>query len=224
MLAGSIEGLIAIIDLNQGTTIRIINDHRSTPISSLESIYSNATQLTYWLAASCDKHVSIWSSKSNDDLFQIIDRVTFQSEQFSKELRSSYKSAKNFFREKNPKVIVFFVPQAGHENDTKNPDTIFGNFGNDPKKQILFYNFVKKQIIRTMEITEVPECICISPRSNLIAFGTKSRLLQLKDYNRATFQDYAQHSDSISSVCFSNDGKRLFSTAFNEILIWEVVI
>ena len=218
-MTGSIEGLIAVIDLNQGTTTRIINDHRSAPITSLESIYCCVKQSTYWLAASRDRRVSIWSSKLNDDLFQIIDWLTFPSEPIPKDIPSSDKTAKKLFWQKNQNVLAFFAPQVAKET----PDTIV-YVGNDDKKQILFYNFVKKQIIRTMDLTEWPECICISPRSNLIAYGTKSRLLQLKDYNRATFQDYAQHSDAVSSVCFSNDGKRLFSTAFNEILFWDVVI
>ena len=49
-------------------------------------------------------------------------------------------------------------------------------------------------------------------------------MFKLKDYNCATFQDYAQHSDTVTSVSFSNDGKKLFSTAFNEIFIWDVVV
>ena len=79
-------------------------------------------------------------------------------------------------------------------------------------------------MVKNPELTEYPQCVSKSSRSNLIAFGTKSRLLQLKDYNRATFQDYAQHSDSVSSVCFSNDCKRLFTAAFNEIFIWDILI
>ncbi len=193
------------------------------PISSLDSIFSPTKQLTYWLAASRDRRVSIWSSKLNDNLFQIIDWLTFETELTPKELPSRDKSAKKSFWDKNPNVLAFFAPQAVNENGTKNPDTIV-YVGNDPKKQILFYNFSKKQIMRTMDLTEFPECISLSPRSNLIAFGTKSRLLQVKDYNRSTFQDYAQHSDSVSSVCFSNDGKYLFSTAFNEIFIWDIFI
>ena len=92
------------------------------------------------------------------------------------------------------------------------------------KKEILFYSIPKKQVIRVMSLSEWPLCLSISNNCNLIAFGTKSRLLQLKDYNQSTFQDYVQHSDDVSSVCFSNDGKRLFSASFNEIFIWDIKV
>jgi WD repeat-containing protein 90 len=219
ILAGSIEGQIAVLDLNQGTTTRIINDHKSAPITCLDSFFNTNKQMTCWLAASQDRRVSVWSSKLNEDIFQIIDWLTFpfvdqQQQKNLKELATTNdKQTKKLYWNKFPNTLAYFAPN----------DTIV-YVGNLNKKEILFYNFIKKQIIRTMDITEWPEFMCISPRTNLIAFGTKSRLLQLKDYNCATFQDYAQHSDTVTSVCFSNDGKKLFSTAFNEIFIWDVVV
>lgn len=217
-MAGSCEGLIAVLDLNQGTTTRIINDHKTAPITSLESVYDSIKQTTYWLAASKDRRVSIWSSKLKEDLYQIIDWLTFPFEYKTKNVSSDRLVKKTFWSEQ-PNVLAMFA----HCDAKTSPDTLIV-IGNDTKKQIVFYNFIKKQIVRTMELTEYPQCVSKSPRSNLIAFGTKSRLLQLKDYNRATFQDYAQHSDSVSSVCFSNDCKRLFTAAFNEIFIWDILI
>ena len=83
---------------------------------------------------------------------------------------------------------------------------------------------IRKQILRSMNLSEWPECMTISPCMNLIVFGTKTRLLQIKDYNHSNFQDYAQHSDSVSAVCFSSDGSKLFSTSYNEIFIWDVLV
>lgn len=218
-MAGSVEGLIAVIDLNQGSATRIINDHKPAPITSLESVFSSSKQTTHWLAASKDKRISIWSSKLSEDLFQIIDWLTFPFESVPKEIQND-KLAKKKYWSKQHTTLAYFLSQS-RENNL--PDTIV-YIGNDVKKQIMFYNFIKKQMLRTMDLTEWPECFCISSRSNLIAFGTKTRLLQIKDVNRGTFQDYAQHSDTVSSVCFSNDGKRLFTTSFNEIFIWDVLV
>jgi WD40 repeat protein len=215
MLAGSIEGSIAIIDLNQAITPRIIQDHTGAPISSIDSVYKEDKKLTCWLASSRDRRVSVWNSKFNEDMFQMIDWLTFPAPAFtndSVEMKNSKSSSvKDWF--KYPPSLAQFAPNSS--------DTIV-YVGYASQKQILFYSISKKQISRSMSLSEWPECMSISPNCNLIAFGTKSRLLQIKDYNQSTFQDYAQHSDSVSSVCFSGDGKRMFSTSFNEIFIWDV--
>ena len=219
MLAGSAEGSIAIIDLNQSITTRIIQDHKGAPINSIDSVYKEDKKLTCWLASSQDRRVSVWNSKFNEDMFQMVDWLTFPAPAFSNtnevvEMKNSKSSsAKDWF--KYPPSLAQFAPNSS--------DTIV-YVGYALQKQILFYSVSKKQILRSMSLSEWPECMSISPNCGLIALGTKSRLLQIKDYNQSTFQDYAQHSDSVSAVCFASDGKRLFSTSFNEIFIWDVKV
>ena len=207
LLAGNNEGQIAVIDLSQLITTRIIEDHKGAAINSLDSVYKSEKQLTCWLASSNDGRISVWHTKCNEDLFQMIDWINF-SENVKTEANKVATS---------PCLTQFVSNSKG--------DTIaYVGYGGLSKKEILFYSISKKQVIRTMSLSEWPLCMAISSACNLIAFGTKSRLLQLKDYNQASFQDYTQHSDSVSSVCFSSDGKHLYSASYNEIFIWDIKV
>ncbi|CAF0967584.1 unnamed protein product [Brachionus calyciflorus] len=212
VLVGSIEGLIAVVDLNEGITTRILEDHKGAPITSLDSFYVDENKSTYWLATSRDRKVSIWNTKWSEDLFKMIHWLSFPAPFVNQE-----KESLKYWLKYSPS-LAYFEPKTKQKSQI---DT-FVYVGYGLNKQIVFFNFLKKEIIRTMDLSEWSECMAISPRKNLLAFGTKTRLLQIKDYCQGTFQDFSQHSDTISSVCFSSDGKKLFSCSFNEIFIWDV--
>lgn len=209
LLAGNSEGQIASIDLNQLITTRIIEDHKGVSINSLDSVFRLDKDLTCWLASSNDGRISVWHTKCTEDLFQMIDWINIYD-------NSSIKGS-NTDQIKYALCLAQFVPNTAS-------DPIIAYIGCDRKKEIIFYSINKKQKVRSMDLSELPICMSISNSCDLIGFGTKDRLLQIKDHKKSTFQDFIQHSDSISSVCFSNDGKRFFSTSFNEIFIWDVKI
>lgn len=201
--------------------MRLIHDHKGAPITGLDSVYDETKKLTYWLAASHDRRFSVWSTKWSESLFQMVDWLTFPApylEECNQQQANVAIDVANAWKQCS-KSLAQFAPIS-----SKNPgiDTIIVSYGY--KRELLIYNFVRKQLVRSMNLTEWPESLNIAPHSNLIAYGTSSRLLQIKDYSQATFQDYAEHSDTVSSVCFSNDGKQLFSAAFNEIFIWDVLV
>ena len=164
--------------------------------------------MTFWLAASDDRRISVWNSKWTEDMLQMVDWITFPAPLESNKLAVSLK---------HPPSLAKFEYSRDSQT-TKN--LVYVGYG--LQKQVIVYNFVKKQIVRTMDLSEWPQCMCLSNKLHLMAFGTKSRLLQLKDYSQSSFQDYSHHSDTVSSVCFSNDDKKLISTAYNEIFIWDV--
>jgi WD40 repeat protein len=197
--------------LKQGLTVRIIQDHKGAPITSLDSAYEEVTKTTYWLAASRDRRVSVWRSKWHEEKCELVDWLSFPAPKYQDESENSLKS---HVWSKYPPSIAQLWPKT-------NPESIFYT-GYGSKKQILVYNLVSKKVMRTLDITDWCECITLSPKGNLLALGTKNRILQLKDVNEGNFQDFPQHSDSVSSLCFSSDGKRLFSTSYNEIFIWDV--
>ena len=217
LLVGNVEGLIAVVDLNSGITNRLINDLKGASITSLDNIFDEDKKLTYWLATGHDRRVSVWCSKWSDNMCQLLDWLTFPAPNSIKENLPASNASPARCWNKYPGSIAQFAPAVAN----KPVDTLI-YVGHGFKKELMFYNFLKKQITRTMSLTEWPVCMSVSPACNLIALGTRTRLLQLKDYHQATFQDYAQHSDTVVSICFSSDGKRLFSTAFNEIFIWDV--
>lgn len=207
ILAGSLDGLIAVIDLNEGITTRILEEHRGSSVTSLDSIYSDEKKLNFWCASS-QNGISIWSCKWSEDIIQMVDWLSFPVHDSDVEL-SKHSPTQAFFEKKSSQKSQI---------DT----LIYTSYG--LRKNVFFYNFLKKELVRKMELSEFAECLAISPKQNILAFGTKTRLLQIKDFNHGTFQDYSQHSDTVSSVCFSNDGKKLFSSSFNEIFIWNVSV
>ena len=211
-----IEGVIRIVDLNSNGTVRIINEHKGVPITSVDSIFKEETRLTYWLAVSKDRRVSVWNNKLNEDSLQLVDWL--KSSDSQSDLTDLANKTQDW--SKYPKSLAQFAPCSSNSS-TK--DLII-YIGHGLKKEIVFYNFIKKQIVRTMSLTEWPECFAVSPKCNLIALGTKTRLVQLKDYSQGTFQDYAQHSDTVAAIHFSNDGKKMYTSAYNEIFIWDVLV
>ena len=209
VLVGSSEGTICVIDLVQRIATRMIEEHLGAPITSLDSFYNETRSQTCWLAASQDRKISVWSAKWHEDSFlQMIDWLTFPAP-----LQSGDKI-------KHSPSLARFEYSSVWDSKTNVENLVYVGYG--LQKQIIVYNFIKKQIVRTMDLSEWPQCMCLSNRLKLVAIGTKSRLLQLKDYNQSSFQDYSQHSDTVSAVCFSNDDKKLISAAHNEIFIWDV--
>ena len=253
MLVGSIEGLIAIIDLSKCSTVRIVQDHCSAPIVSLDSVYEHDSKSTFWLAASRDRCLSVWNCKWHEEQVKRIAFLDYSEEKPAKENKkkttgdaSAKLNQKHW--SKFPPTLALFVRSSGQASNLRagshssvassagsstcldeplvsgasNDTIVFTGFSQT--KELVVYNFKTKQTLRRMELSEWAECLCLAPRSNLIAFGTRTRLLQIKDFKQGLFQDYSQHSDTVSSVNFSHDGRFLFSTAYNEIFIWDVCL
>ena len=209
--------MIAVLNIKQGLTVRLIQDHKGAPITSIDTAFNSNDESTYWLAASRDRRVSVWHIEKNEEKNNITDWLTFPAPALDQN------TSKKCWSKKKIDSWLIYPPSLAKFESKSNPDNIV-YVGYGCEKQISFYCLKTKSILRNLSISEWPECIAISPKCHLIAMGTKTRLLQLKDYNEGSFQDYSQHSDTISTVCFSNDGKRLFSASYNEIFIWTVTI
>ena len=193
---------------------RIVLDHKGSPITSLDSTQDGEKNNTCWLATSHDRYVSVWISNFKEDSFQMLDWLTIHKKKQSIAVDESKKD----WQQKS-KFLAQFVPDFSKKGVI---DTIIAT--DELKKELLFYNYKTKKILRILSLSELPKCLSIAQKNNLIAYGTNSRLLKLKEYNKANFQNYAEHSDAVSSVCFSNNGKNLYSVAYNEIFIWDVVV
>lgn len=216
VLVGSMDGQIALVDVSQGVTIQTITEHSGAPITSLDSFYLEDKQTTHWLAASRDRKVSVWSSKAS--LHQIIDWLTFPAP--NSDSSTDFKHWLKY----PPSLAIFERPSSRRASVENTIETlIYSGYGLN--KEMLVYDFVKKQVVRTISLSEWPECWTMAPnRPSLLALGTKTRLVQIKELKSGAFQDFALHSDKVSSLCFSSDGKRLFSASFNEIFIWDVKV
>lgn len=58
----------------------------------------------------------------------------------------------------------------------------------------------------------------------IFLLSLSERLVKLMDYFEGSFQDYTGHSDAVSTVRFSPDGKTLFSVSHDEIALWQVAL
>jgi WD40 repeat protein len=213
---GSREGLIAVVDFIKEQVVKLLDDQYGAPITSLDCVWMEEKNQAYWLAASRDRRISVWTSKWTEDFYQMLDWLTFPAP-----ANENLNDAKQNNWLDYPPSLAYFEPIS---SNVIKSDLNIVYVGYGLEKQIIFYNLSKKKINRTMSLSEWPECMAIAPNCNLLAFGTKTRLLQIKDYHQATFQDYSQHSDTVQAICFSSNGKKLFSTAFNEIFIWDVSV
>ena len=95
--------------------------------------------------------------------------------------------------------------------------------------QYLFVrNYIKKDIIKLIPLNYFPCSLALSDQEKYIAVGTKEGLLLFitrgeENYNSCFNLDiFKGHYDTVDSIKFSHDSKKLFSTSQNEIFIWDI--
>ncbi len=95
--------------------------------------------------------------------------------------------------------------------------------------QFLFVrNFVKKNIIKLIPLNYFPSSLALSDQEQFIAVGTKEGLLLFitrgeENYNSCFNLDiFKGHYDTIDSIKFSHDTKKVFSTSKNELFVWDI--
>ena len=95
--------------------------------------------------------------------------------------------------------------------------------------QFLFIrNFVKRDIIKLIPLNYFPSSLALSDQERYIAVGTKEGLLLFitrgeENYNSCFNLDiFKGHYDSVNSIKFSHDTKKVFSTSKNELFVWDI--
>ncbi|XP_073345853.1 WD repeat-containing protein 90 [Pagrus major] len=205
ILSGGKNGLVAVSSPVNGATIRVIRDHKGVPITTIQSVNEQCQKFglegnEMWLAASADRRVSVWAADWLKDKCDLLDWLTFPAPAY-------------FGDDSPPPSLAAFCPA--------DPSLIvYSGYG--VEKELSFYSLAKKQIIKKIALPNWATCFSLSCRSQLIAVGSKERVLKLIKSTSGRFQDFTQHSDSLQTCHFSPSGKLLFSVAYNEILLWEV--
>ena len=95
--------------------------------------------------------------------------------------------------------------------------------------QFLFVrNYVKRDIIKLIPLNYFPSSLALSDQERYIAVGTKEGLLLFitrgeENYNSCFNLDiFKGHYDTIDSIKFSHDTKKVFSTSKNELFVWDI--
>ncbi|KAM6898195.1 WD repeat-containing protein 90 [Lycodopsis pacificus] len=205
ILSAGKNGLIAVSSPVNGATIRVINDHKGAPITTIQCVNEQCKNLglegnEMWLAASADRRVSVWAADWLRDKCELLDWLTFPAPAY-------------FGDERPPPSLAAFCPA--------DPSlVVYTGYG--VEKELSFYSLTKKQIMKKIALLDWATCFSLSCKSQLIAVGSKERVLKLIKSTSGRFQDFLQHSDSLQTCRFSPSGTLLFTVAFNEILLWEV--
>ena len=225
LLVGSSQGLVAIVDMSSPVCAIVVDklsEHEGSPITALDSIVTDegndetgeATLAMYWLAASHDTRLSVWRSRwtaNGSHVCERVDCLILKNEPQHQQQQQATTTTSRSRRE----WLDFAPTLAQFVDETRLAYVAY--------KKLVLYDFRRKRSVRSLPLADWPECMSVC--GDLVALGTKSRRLivrHLSSEHKSATQHYAQHSDSVASVCFSSDRTRLFSAAFNEIFIWNV--
>ncbi|XP_053327870.1 WD repeat-containing protein 90 [Spea bombifrons] len=206
LLSGGKDGLIAINSPRTGMTIRVLSDHKGSPITSVECSRRKADELglgagELWLAASADRRVSVWASDWAKDKCELLDWLTFPAPDGDDEQDSAVPS------------LAAFCPWL--------PGTVvYTGFGID--KEVLFYGLVQKQVVLKIPLSHFATSLALSPASSHLALGSNERVLRVVDSSAGTQQDFASHDDRVHLCRVSPSGKLLFSASYNQVLVWDI--
>ncbi|CAK6964162.1 WD repeat-containing protein 90 [Scomber scombrus] len=205
ILSAGKNGLVAVSSPVNGATIRVIRDHKGAPITTIQCVNEQCKNFglegnEMWLAASADRRVSVWAADWLKEKCDLLDWLTFPAPAY-------------FEDDTPPPTLAAFCPS--------DPGlVVYTGYG--VEKELSFYSLAKKQIIKKIALLHWATCFSISSKSQLIAVGSKERVLKLIKSASGRFQDFLQHSDSLQTCHFSPSGTLLFTVAYNEILLWEV--
>ncbi|XP_040923164.1 WD repeat-containing protein 90 [Toxotes jaculatrix] len=205
ILSGSKNGLVAVSSPVNGTTIRVIRDHKGAPITTIQCVNEECKNYgldgnEMWLAASADRRVSVWAVNWLKDKCDLLDWMTFPAPAY-------------FGDDSPPPSLAAFYPAD---------PSLVAYTGYGIEKELLFYSLTKKQLMKKIALPDWATCFSLSSKSQLVAVGSKERVLKLIKSSSGRFQDFLQHSDSLQTCHFSPSGMLLFTVAYNEILLWEV--
>ncbi|RXM28033.1 WD repeat-containing protein 90 [Acipenser ruthenus] len=207
VLSGGKDGLMAVSSPRTGMTIRIISDHKGASISCIQCTKKQYNEFglegsEMWLAASSDRRVSIWAADWMKDKCELIDWLSFPAPALDDEESDSLPPSLAAFSPSEPGVVLYV--------------------GYGMEREITFYSLHQKRIIRKIALSHWATCLSLSPRGQLLTVGCNERLIKLIKSRNGKFQDFTAHSDVVHVCRFTPSGKLLFTSAYNEILLWEV--
>ncbi|NXJ04921.1 WDR90 protein, partial [Odontophorus gujanensis] len=207
ILSGCSDGLVAVSSPRTGMTIRILADHKGSPISVLQCIRKQYHDFgveggELWLATSLDRRVSVWASDWLKDKCELLDWLSFPAPASPKGLGSL------------PPSLAAFCPW---EHGT----LVYVGFG--MQKEALFYSLRKKQVVEKIALPYFATSLSLSPAARFMAVGFSERLFRLQCCPAAPPQDYGGHDDAVQLCRFAPAGRRLLTASHSAVLLWELL-
>ncbi|KFQ93266.1 WD repeat-containing protein 90, partial [Nipponia nippon] len=206
ILSGGKDGLVAVSSPRTGMTIRVLADHKGSPITVLQCTRKQYHDFgveggELWLATSSDRRVSIWASDWLKDKCELLDWLSFPAPAGPEDLGSL------------PPSLAAFCPW--------DPGTlVYVGFG--MQKEALVYSLRKKQVVEKISLPYFATSLSLSPAARFMAVGFGERLLRLLRCPASDAQDYAGHDDAIHLCHFAPSGRRLLTASHSAVLVWEL--
>ncbi|XP_075035229.1 WD repeat-containing protein 90 isoform X1 [Mixophyes fleayi] len=206
LLSGGKDGLMAISSPRTGMTVRVLSDHKGSPITTIQCSRRKAEELglqggEIWLAASMDRRVSVWASDWLKDKCELLDWLSFPAPDSEKEAESPI-----------PTLAAFCPWQPG--------TVVYTGFGME--KEALFYSLAQKQVLLRIPLAHFATSLSMSPAASLLALGSSERFLRVIDSSTGTQQDFSAHDDCVHLCRVSPSGNLLFTASYNQVLVWDI--
>ncbi|NXT20057.1 WDR90 protein, partial [Syrrhaptes paradoxus] len=206
ILSGGKDGLVAVSSPRTGMTIRVLADHKGSPITVLQCTRKQYHDFgveggELWLATSSDRRVSVWASDWLKDKCELLDWLSFPAPAGPAGLGSL------------PPSLAAFCPWE--------PGTlVYVGFG--MQKEALFYSLRKKRVVEKISLPYFAASLSLSPAARFVAVGFGERLLRLLRCPGTDPQDYAGHDDTVHLCRFAPSGRRLLTASHSAVLLWEL--
>ncbi|NWH74987.1 WDR90 protein, partial [Piaya cayana] len=206
ILSGARDGLVAVSSPRTGMTIRVLADHKGSPITVLQCTRKQYRDFgleggELWLATSSDRRVSVWASDWLKDKCELLDWLSFPAPAGPEDLSGL------------PPSLAAFCPW--------DPGTlVYVGFG--MQQEALFYSLHKKQVVEKIALPYFATSLSLSPAAPFVAVGFGERLLRLLPCPAGPAQDYAGHEDAVHRCCFAPSGRHLLTASHSAVLLWEL--
>ncbi|NWS74247.1 WDR90 protein, partial [Crotophaga sulcirostris] len=206
ILSGAKDGLVAVSSPHTGMTIRVLTDHRGSPITVLQCTRKQYHDFglegcELWLATSSDQRVSVWASDWLKNKCKLLDCLSFPAPAGPESLSSLL-----------PSLAAFCPWEPG--------TLVYVGFG--MQKEAVFYSLHKKQVVEKISLPYFATSLSLSPAARFMAVGFGERLLRLQPCPAGAAHDYAGHEDAVHRCCFAPSGARLLTASHSTVLLWEL--
>ncbi|TRY93037.1 hypothetical protein DNTS_025166 [Danionella cerebrum] len=200
------DGLITVSNPVTGVTVRTITDHKGANITTIQCTSKQNKEFglegnELWLAASSDRRVSIWAADWAKDKCELLDWLTFPAP-------------------RPPKDLAALPPSLAAFSPSERGVVVYTGFA--VEKEIIFYSLYKKQVLRTISLSDWALSLSLCSNRKLLSIGSNRCILKLVHSSSGCFQDFSPHSEAVHICSFSANGSLLFTAAHNELLLWHV--
>ncbi|XP_010000960.1 PREDICTED: WD repeat-containing protein 90 [Chaetura pelagica] len=155
ILSGGKDGLVAVSSSRTGITLRVLHDHKGSPITVLQCTRKQQQDFgvaggDLWLACSSDRRVSVWAADWLKDTCELLDWLSFPAPAGPEDLSSL------------PPSLAAFCPW--------DPSTlVYVGFG--VQKEALFYSLHQKQVVEKISLPFFATSLSLSPAAPFMALG-----------------------------------------------------